>query len=92
MNKNNVELKTMHCSGDVKILEFSVFNNNGKTTVQQKLVVEKLGEKWTAKLENDGIPPQDSAKEAAHKLGDWLVRLGNSINEEHKQFESVILK
>ena len=91
MNKNNVELKTMDCCGDVKILEFSVANNNGKTTVEQKLIIESINGKWVAKIVMDGIPPKDTAKEAAHKLGDWLVRLGQSINEENEQFETIKL-
>lgn len=81
----------MHCSGDVKILEFLVSHNNGETTVEQKLIVESINDKWTAKLESDGIPPQDNAKDAAHKLGDWLVRLGQSISEESAQFETIKL-
>lgn len=91
MNKHNVELKTMHCAGDVKLLEFSVAHNNGRTTVEQKLKVENLNGTWTAKMEFDDFPHQDTAKDAAHKLGDWMVRLGQSIIEENAQFESIKL-
>lgn len=91
MKNKNVQLKTLHCDGSVKILEYCVAHNNGSSTVDQKLTIEMLNGKWVARIAMDEFPAQDTAKAAAHKLGDWLVRLGQSINEENEQFESIEL-
>ena len=87
-----IELRQLNASGSVMILEYCVAHNNGSSTVDQKLTIEKIGEKWVAKIDMDEFPPQDTAKRAAHKLGDWMVRLGQSIIDEDREFESIILK
>lgn len=87
----DVKLRTLNCSGDVKIITYDVFHNNGTSTVDQKLTIENINGKWTAKIALEKFPPQETAKDAAHKLGDWLVRLGQAINDENKEFESIEL-
>lgn len=92
MESKSVELRQLNVCGSVKILEFDVAHSNEKSTVDQKLTVEKLNGKWVAKIEMDKFPSQDTAKEAAHKLGDWMVRLGQAIIEENNEFETISLK
>ena len=86
-----IELKTVHCVGRVKTIKYLVSHNNGATTLEQELIIEKVRGEWVAKIDISDFTPQDTAKGAAHKLGDWLSRLGESIKDGSKEFECISL-
>lgn len=88
--KSQVKLKSATINGGATILKFNVAHNNGVTTVEQDMTLTSIDGTWAAKIELEEFPDQLTAKDAAHKLGDWLVRLGTSIKEESNRFESII--
>ena len=91
MNKGKVTLKKLICNGNDKYIEFLVESDNPQTHLDQTMVIEFIHGKWVASIDLDEFPAQDSAKNAAHKLGEWLERLGSAINEESEAFETIKL-
>lgn len=75
-----------------KEIFFNVSSNNRVTTVQQKLVLSKgISSTWMAKMQFNVFPEKDTPTEAAHKLADWMIRLGTVI-KEHEDFDTVDFK
>lgn len=91
MNHTQTVLRQLTCNNNVKIIEYEVSHNNGTTSVRKAMYVETIGESWVANIDFKDLPKCGSAKEAAHKLGDWMVRLGEAIKNESKAFESIEL-
>lgn len=69
--------------------EFDIEQNNGKTSVEQKMILECEnidalstqfnGQMWKAEILLDDFPPQKTPQAAAEKLADWLERLADGI-------------
>lgn len=74
---------TFNQEDDVVVAEYSIEQNNGNTSVEQKMIlegrVEFMTERWTATITLDDFPVFNTPVEAAHKLADWLERLSAGI-------------
>lgn len=89
MNKGR-SILTYYTFNDSSVCaEYSVEQNNGTTSVEQKMTltcdnVDILstnfnGQLWNAEIAFDDFPPQKTPEAAAHKLADWLERLAAAI-------------
>ena len=85
MNKGRALLTyyTFNPEDNVVVAEYSIEQNNGTTSVEQKMQIEGqvgfITENWTATIALDDFPPQKTPEAAAHKLADWLERLAAGI-------------
>jgi hypothetical protein len=83
MNQGKVELNHYSKDKTSQIFQYSVENNNGKTTIDQHMCILSTAglfdPKWIAQINLDDFPPQETPEAAAHKLADWLERLAASI-------------
>jgi len=83
MNKGKVELHKYTKGKDAQVFEYMIEQNNGSTSVDQLLTISSVdglfNPKWVAKLALDDFPPQETPKNAALKMADWLERLAAAI-------------
>lgn len=85
MNKGRALLTyyTFNPEDNVVVAEYSIEQNNGQTSVEQKMTLEGqvgfISEQWTATIALDDFPPFKTPAGAAHKLADWLERLAAGI-------------
>ena len=89
MNKGRSILTYYTFSDSSVCAEYSVEQNNGSTSVEQKMTltcdnVDVLsthfnGQLWNAEIAFDDFPAQKTPEAAAHKLADWLERLAAGI-------------
>lgn len=99
MNKGKVELVKFDKSDDYSEFIYSIEQNNGKTSVEQKLTISSVNglfkPKWTAHLELKDFPPQDTPESASLKMADWLERLaatmrkGSYLDLPHTEFRDL---
>ena len=75
-----VKLKSVESGhGQVK-MSYSSFSNNGTTTLEQTMEVERNGYgEWIAKMKMDDFPPQKNASGAVLNLADWMERMSKAI-------------
>ncbi len=82
MNKGKVEL-TRFTKADAYAFEYSVEQNNGKTSVEQTLTIRSsdglFEPQWIAEITLNDFPPQQTPSDAADKLADWMERLAAAI-------------
>jgi hypothetical protein len=84
---NKVTLKEF--SGSPKRITFNVSSSNGHTTVDQDINIKLNYNDWVADMCFKNFPPDcKTPTEAAYKLADWMIRLGNAI-KEHDDFENI---
>jgi len=83
MNKAKVELVSYIKENNNQTFEYMVEQNNGKTSVEQKMTIYSVDglfdPKWVASIELDEFPAQETTTNAANKLADWLERLASAI-------------
>lgn len=85
MNKGRALLTyyTFNPDDNVVVAEYAIEQNNGQTSVEQKMQIEGqvgfITESWTATIALDDFPTQKTPEAAAHKLADWLERLAAGI-------------
>lgn len=92
MSKNNskILLKKIELDRDESKVssirqECTLSHDNGKTTLQQDVVFTKKPEGWVAELHLKKFPEQQTMNEAADRLGDWLIRLGETLKENNPE-------
>ena len=87
-----IKLIEVKNSKDTLIAVFNVSHDNGKTTVDQNLILTKKCGKWTAELNFDEFPKDfEDVEGAIMKMGDWLTRLGSEIKENTFNFNDINL-
>ena len=83
MNKGKVELISYIKEKDNQTFEYLVEQNNGKTSVEQKMKISSVDglfdPRWVASIEFDDFPAQETTTNAVNKLADWLERLAGAI-------------
>lgn len=99
MNKGKVELKQYSNDENKVKFEYLVEQNNGNTSVDQIMTIRSedglFNHKWTADLNFNDFPPQETPQEAANKLADWMERLaasirsGNYLNPVNSEFKDL---
>lgn len=99
MNKGKVELTSFKKTNDAFVFEYSVEQNNGKTSVEQSLTIRSsdglFQPDWIAEITLDDFPPQKAPHEAAIKLADWMERLAAAIRSgdymplQHAEFKDL---
>ena len=99
MNKGKVELIRYIKEKDNQTFEYLVEQNNGKTSVEQKMKISSIDglfdPRWVASIELEDFPAQETTTNAANKLADWLERLagairtGDYMNIERPEFKDI---
>lgn len=83
MNLGKVELVKYTKGDDDQVFEYMIAQNNGSTSVERLLTISSVGglydPKWVANLVLDDFPPQETPKNAALKMADWLERLAAAM-------------
>jgi len=68
---------------------FRMSHNNGTTTLEQELILDRAEKGWTAEMDMSDFSPQLTATRAAHKLADWMERMAIAIRSS--EFDKVEL-
>lgn len=99
MNRGKVELKKFISEKTVEEYEYLIAHDNGSTTLELELVIQRQkntgSPNWKSKINLSDIPAQETQRESAIKLAEWLermaktIRSGNYIEVSESSFKEI---